>query len=229
MMNIEERLRTEFNDWARAGRGQRMEQGHRATGEQAIELMSLEATSRVLDLGCGSGWATRTIADHVTSGQVVGIDISDEMIALARESSSKYSNVTFQIGSAEKLDFRNGEFTHVFSMESIYYYGDMLAALREVQRVLTPGGLFVSVVDLYQENEPSHQWIAQLKVPVHLVSINQYHILFEQAGFVNVLDQRLLDPSPVPDDYDGGSFASRDDYLKYRQAGSLMMSGNVPL
>lgn len=229
MMNIEERLRTEFNDWARAGRGQRMEKGHRATGEQAIELMGLEASSRVLDLGCGSGWAARLIAGHITSGRVVGIDISDEMIALACEASSEYSNVSFQTGSAQQLDFRNGEFTHVFSMESIYYYGDILAALREVRRVLAPCGLFAAVVDLYQENEPSHQWIAQLNVPVQLLSVNQYHELFEQAGFDNVMDRRLVDPSPVPDDYDGGSFASRDDYLKYRQAGSLMMSGNVPV
>lgn len=228
-MNIDERLRNEFNDWARAGRGARMEQGHRATGEQAIELMGLEASSRVLDLGCGSGWAARLMAVQATSGQVVGIDISDEMIALACATSSEYSNANFQTGSAQRLDFTNGEFTHVFSMESIYYYGDMLAALKEVRRVLAPSGLFVAVVDLYEENEPSHQWIAQLNVPVHLLCIKQYHELFEQAGFVNVVDQRLLDPSPVPDDYDGGSFASRDDYLKYRQAGSLMMSGNVPV
>ena len=226
-MNTEERLRIEFNDWARAGRGQRMERGHRATGEQAIELMDLKASSHVLDLGCGSGWAARLIADHTISGKVVGIDISDEMVALATESSSGYSNLNFQIGSAERLDFNDGKFTHVFSMESIYYYGDMLAALREVRRVLAPGGLFVTVVDLYEENEPSHQWIAQLKVPVHFLSIKQYHELFEQARFVNVTDRRLLDPSPVPDEYDGGSFATRDDYLKYRQAGSLMMSGNV--
>lgn len=228
-MDIDERLRIEFNEWAEAGRGERMEQGHRPTGEPAIESMGLDATSCVLDLGCGSGWAARLIADRVTSGRVVGIDISNEMISLARESSTEYSNVTFQIGSAQRLDFEAGEFTHVFSMESIYYYGDMLAALREVRRVLAPGGLFVAVVDLYIENEPSHQWIAQLNVPVQLLSINQYHGMFEQAGFVNVSDRRLLDPSPVPDDYDGGSFATRDDYLEYKQAGSLMMSGNTPL
>lgn len=228
-MNAEERLRIEFNDWAKAGRGERMEKGHRATGEQAIELMGLEAASRALDLGCGSGWAARLMADHATSGRVVGIDISDEMIALACESTLEYSNVKFQTGSAQRLDFKDGEFTHVFSMESIYYYGDMLAALKEVRRVLAPGGSFVAVVDLYEENEPSHQWIEQLKVPVHLLSIVQYHELFEKAGFVSVMDRRLLDPSPVPDNYDGGSFASRDDYLKYRQAGSLMMSGNVAI
>jgi len=226
-VNIDERLRTEFNEWAKAGRGERMEQGHHATGQQAIELMHLEPSSRVLDLGCGSGWAARLMAKRAKNGRVVGIDISNEMIAVAGEASSDYSNVSFQTGSAQHLEFNDGEFTHAFSMESIYYYGDMLAALREVHRVLAPRGVFVAVVDLYEENKPSHQWIEQLNVPVHLLSIKQYHDLFEQAGFLDVTDRRLLDPSPVPENYDGGSFASRDDYLEYRQEGSLMMSGNV--
>ncbi len=223
----EERLRLEFNDWARAGRGERMEQGHRPTGEQAIARLNLEADSRALDLGCGSGWATRLMAAQAQRGRIVGIDISDEMIALARRSSAAYPNAEFRAGSAERLPFDDGEFTHAFSMESIYYYADMLAAIKEVRRVLAPTGLFASVVDLYQENEPSHQWVEQLKVPVHLLSIEEYRTLFEQAGFTEVSDERLYDPTPIPDDYAGGSFKSREDYLKYRETGSLLISGRV--
>jgi hypothetical protein len=110
-------------------------------------------------------------------------------------------------------------------MESLYYYTDVKAALKEIQRVLAPGGCFVTVVDLYQENEPSHQWIEKLQVPVHLLNIAQYHSLFAQAGFANISDERLLDPTPVPDEYAGTSFRSREDYLRYRAAGSLMLSG----
>ena len=60
-----------------------------------------------------------------------------------------------------------------------------------------PAGLFVTVLDLYQENEPSHQWVEQLQVSVQLLSIPQYHSLFQQAGFVKVKDRRLLDPVPI--------------------------------
>ncbi|HEY0544654.1 MAG TPA: methyltransferase domain-containing protein [Pyrinomonadaceae bacterium] len=224
---MEERLRLEFNEWAREGRGERMERGHRPTGEQAIARLNLKADSRVLDLGCGSGWATRLMALRATNGRVVGIDISDEMIAQARASSAQYSNVEFRIGSAEQLPFADGEFTHAFSMESIYYYADMAQALKEVRRVLAPGGVFASVVDLYQENEPSHQWIEQLKVPVQLLSVEEYHQLFARAGFDEVSDERLYDPTPIPDDYAGGSFKSREDYLKYRESGSLLVCGRV--
>lgn len=224
---MEERLRLEFNDWAREGRGERMERGHRPTGEQAIARLNLKEDSRVLDLGCGSGWAARLMAARAKPGRVVGIDISDEMIAQARASSAEFPNVEFRVGSAEQLPFADEEFTHAFSMESIYYYEDMAQALKEVRRVLAPGGVFASVVDLYRENEPSHQWIEQLKVPVQLLSVEEYHQLFARAGFDEVSDERLYDPTPIPLDYAGGSFKSREDYLKYRESGSLLICGRV--
>jgi ubiquinone/menaquinone biosynthesis C-methylase UbiE len=167
------------------------------------------------------------MADKAHDGSVVGIDISDEMIKLARETSLEFSNVAYQITSAEKLPFPDGEFTHAFSMESLYYYADMAGALSEIKRVIKPGGLFVTVVDLYQENRPSHQWIDELKVPVQLLSSAQYRSLFERAGFVNVRDRRLHDPTPVPENYQGGSFKSREELLEYKLAGSLMVSGEV--
>jgi arsenite methyltransferase len=224
---MEERLRLEFNDWARAGRGAEMERGHRPTGEQAIARLGLPLDARALDLGCGNGWATRLMAEQASEGRVVGVDISDEMIEMARRSSVGIDNVEFRVASAERLPFDDGTFTHAFSMESLYYYADMGRALNEVHRVLAAGGLFVAVIDLYRENEPSHQWIEQLKVPVRLLSIDQYRALFEEAGFLDVRDERLYQTKEVPEDDSGGSFKTREDYLKYLATGSLMMSGRV--
>jgi len=155
--STDERLRVEFNDWARAGRGESMERGDRPTGEQAIERMQVPPTARVLDLGCGSGWASRLLAARASEGLVTGVDISDEMITLARQSSQEFPNTEFQVAAADRLPFPDGTFTHAFSMESLYYYDDMPAALREVARVLDRGGLFAAVMDLYAENVPSHQ------------------------------------------------------------------------
>jgi SAM-dependent methyltransferase len=223
----DEHLRLEFNEWARAGRGAGMEKGHRPVGEQAIAHMRLPGDARVLDIGCGSGWATRVIAEYAPSGEVVGIDISDEMVQVARSTSSTFKNVRFEIASAESLPFSDNEFTHAFSMESLYYYSNVATALKEIYRVLANNGQFVTVVDLYLENQPSHQWIPTLKVPVHLLSVADYRSLFSDAGFVNIVDERLHDPTPVPDDYAGGSFKTREDYLLYRKNGSLMLSGEV--
>lgn len=221
----DEQLRREFNEWAMAGRGEGMEKGHGPVGQQAIELMNIPSDARVLDVGCGSGWASRLMAAKARNGRVVGIDISDEMVTLSADTSREFSNVGFRVASAEALPFADGEFTHAFSMESLYYYADMPTALKEIRRVLAPSGMFVTVVDLYQENEPSHQWVEDLKVPVQLLSIAEYRSLFEDAGFVKVEDRRLHDPTPVPDDYTSGSFKSREELVKYRQNGSLMISG----
>jgi ubiquinone/menaquinone biosynthesis C-methylase UbiE len=223
----EDKLRVEFNEWASAGRGESMEQGHRPVGEQAIEKMQIPIDARVLDVGCGSGWASRLLAARASRGRVTGIDIADEMIRIARDASSGFANLDYQVASAASLPFADGEFTHAFSMESLYYYADMGSALREIRRVLQPGGLFVTVLDLYKENKPSHQWIEKLAVPVHLLGTADYLALFEQAGFMNVQAERILDPSPIPEEYSGSSFNSLAALLEYRAAGSLMLSGRA--
>lgn len=224
---MDEQLRTEFNEWARAGKGESMERGHRPVGEQAIARMNVPKDGRVLDIGCGSGWATRLLADYASEGRVTGIDISDEMIRLAREQSSSYSNVDFEVASAEQLPFTVDEFTYAFSMESLYYYRDLPKALKEIHRVMKVGGSFCAVVDMYWESAATHQWVESLKVPVQLLRIEEYRSLFQDAGFRNVRDQRVIDPRPVPDDYTSGSFNSRADFVAYREAGSLMITGEA--
>jgi SAM-dependent methyltransferase len=221
----QEQLRTEFNEWARAGKGESMEKGHGPVGAQAIEGMRVPTDARVLDVGCGSGWASRLLAGFAIKGRVTGIDISDEMIRVARESSQSFLNVDFEIAGAEQLPFSDRKFTHAFSMESLYYYRDIPKALAEIYRVLKPGGVFVAIVDLYWENKATHQWIDTLKVPVELLSTDEYRGLFLDAGFTNIGDGRLIDPTPIPENYTGGSFKSREDFEEYRRAGSLMISG----
>ena len=224
---MNEQLRTEFNEWARAGKGESMERGHRPVGEQAIARMRIEPDSRGIYICCVSVWATRLLADYAFNGRVTGIDISDEMIRVAREASRSYSNVDFEVASAEQLPFGDGEFTRAFSMESLYYYRNIPKALSEINRVMKVGGLFAAVVDLYWENEATHQWIDTLKVPVELFSIDDYRSLFLDAGFTSIRDERIIDPTPVPEDYAGGSFKTREDFVAYREAGSLMISGEV--
>lgn len=224
---MDERLRLEFNEWARAGKGEGMEKGHRPVGEQAIQRMRVPDDARVLDVGCGSGWATRLLAEYAVNGRVTGIDISDEMIRVARESSHSFRNAEFQLASAEQLPFTDGEFTHAFSMESLYYYANMPAALKEIHRVLQPGGFFVAVMDLFEENKATHQWVDTLNVPIQLLSATDYRSLFSSAGFTNVSDERLFDPTPIPENYSGSSFRSREEYEDYKREGSLMISGEV--
>jgi SAM-dependent methyltransferase len=228
MLNgAEEQLRIEFNEWAHAGRGESMEHGHRPIGEQAIAAMGITPQSRVLDLGCGSGWASRLIEGEYGAESVTGIDVSDEMIRVAQGASTDFPGIEYRVASAADLPFPAGEFTHVFSMESLYYYPEPAAALKEVFRVLKPNGLVCVVVDLFKENEPTKYWVDKLKVPVQFLGESEYRTLFENAGFRNVETQHLIDPTPVEPELQSDWFRSSSDYIRYREIGSLMITGSA--
>ena len=150
--------------------------------------MELKPGDRVLDLSCGAGWATRLLAEAVAGGQgmAAGLDISEEMIARARACSRELENVLFAIGAADEIPWRDEYFDRVLSIESFYYYPDQEAVLRELYRVLVPGGQLFILINLYQENPHSLGWVKQLKVPVHVRSEKEYLEMLRAQGFADV-------------------------------------------
>lgn len=223
-----ERLRTEFNSWADAGRGERMARGHRPATEQAISLLAIEPSHRVLDLGCGIGWAVRLMAARCVDGEAVGIDISDKMIERARDAEDNPPNVRFDVATAERLSFADGEFDRVLSVESLYYYDDMAKAVRETARVMRPGGRFAVVVDYYGENVESHRWADEIAVPMHLLSTREYRTLLDTHGFEATEARRLFDPSPIPSKESfqpTWGFPTYDSLLRFREEGTLLVLG----
>ena len=99
---------------------------------------------RVLDLGCGIGRMTAPLADHFS--QVVGIDVSSEMIERAREMHSEKENLSFEVNSgADLAAFENHSFDLVFSYSVLPHLPPEIVEsyFAEVNRVLKPGGLFV--------------------------------------------------------------------------------------
>src|SRR3954467_15189627 len=121
----DEKLQQEFNRWASAGEGPKMEQHHLDITEKTIRLMNLRPGERVLDLGCGTGWATRLLARLVGDGpsgfgQVIGLDVSDEMIRRARMQSREFENVMYVVGAADRIPWEENYFEKVLSVESFY-------------------------------------------------------------------------------------------------------------
>ena len=172
----DERLQQEFNRWADDGEGAKMERHHLDITEKTMRRMDLRPGERILDLGCGSGWATRMLARMVGeephgSGKVVGIDISDEMIRQARAASKEFDNVMFVVGSAAQIPREENFFDKVLSVESFYYYPDQERALAELFRVMAPHGRLFILINLYKDNPYSLQWVPKLKVPVHILSL----------------------------------------------------------
>lgn len=218
-------LRAEFNQWAIEGRGEEMERNHLGIAQQAIARMALKPGERVLDLSCGAGWATRLLATAVAGGEgmAAGLDISAEMIARARAGSRELENVLFAIGSAEEIPWRDEYFGKVLSIESFYYYPDQEAVLREVHRVLVPGGRLFILINLYQENPHSLGWVKQLKVPVHVRSENEYLEMLNAQGFADAAIAHIPDLTETSGQYDGAWFADEKQWQEFRQTGALLL------
>jgi len=229
----DEKLQQEFNRWAVAGEGPKMENHHLDITAKTIRRMELRPGERVLDLGCGSGWATRLLARLVGEGpdgfgQVVGLDVSDEMIREARAASKDFDNVLYVWGSAQQIPWEENFFDKVLSVESFYYYADQDRALMELFRVMAPRGRLFILINLYKDNQYSLQWVDKLKVPVHVRSAAEYVELLTKHAFENVEAIRVPDDTPTRDDYKTKSFHSLDDLKAFKREGALLLMASKP-
>ncbi len=229
----DELLKQEFNRWAEQGEGAKMERHHLDITGKTIRLMGLRPGERVLDLGCGSGWATRLLARLVTDGpegfgQVVGVDVSDEMIRQARAASKDFENILYVWGSAQQIPWEENFFDKMLSVESFYYYPDQERALAELFRVMAPHGRVFILINLYKDNPYSLQWVDKLKVPVHVRSEAEYIELLKKHAFENVEARRIPDDTPTPDDYQTKSFHSLEDLRAFKRIGALLLMASKP-
>lgn len=115
-----------------------------AQGEEFAQLrerLSATAGARVLDLGCGAGHVSFHVAP--LAGDVVAYDLSQQMLDVVASAAAErgLENITTRCGAAEQLPFEDGEFDFVFSRYSAHHWRDVGQALREVRRVLKPGGV----------------------------------------------------------------------------------------
>lgn len=115
--------------------------------EQVLRRGSLGPGKRVLDLGTGTGAvALRAALLIAPGGQVTGIDISAQMLELAKQRAAELGldNVKFQEGRAEAVPAADAAFDAVLASLSLMYAIDRAAAARESARVMRPGGRFVA-------------------------------------------------------------------------------------
>jgi len=217
--------RDEFNRWAEAGRGEGMEQEHLPITLPVLEKMRLAPTDNVLDVGCGAGWLSRRLAKFVPEGRVVGMDISDQMIRNARRASVDFGNLLFVAGEVAEIPWQPNFFSHVISVESAYYWPDPAAGLNETYRVLNEGGSVWILINYYRDNPHCHQWGSLLAVPTHLLSAEEWSAHLRAAGFSDVAQERVVDPSPTLETYTGRWFRDAGHLRAFKREGALLVYG----
>ena len=230
--SAEERVRVEFNQWAAEGKGEEMEAHHISITEQTLAMMNLKPGERVLDLGCGTGWTSRLMAKAVANGdgpgQVIGLDVADEMIRHARAASADQENVMFVVGSAAEIPWEENFFDKVLSVESFYYYADQERALAELFRVMAPKGELFILINLYRDNHYSLRWVEELKVPVQVRSEKEYVELLKRHTFEDVRAVRVPDLTPTPEEYSGRWFANAEELRDFKRIGALLLIARKP-
>ncbi len=96
--------------------------------------------ARVIDVGCGDGQCARLLARRFSECPVTGLDQSDDMIARARQRTTGLSNLEFEVADAMDLPTDSDSVALATTVASIKHWPDQLQGLRELHRVLEPGG-----------------------------------------------------------------------------------------
>lgn len=109
--------------------------------KRIVAAAKLRQGERVLDVACGTGVAVRLAAEASGApGLIAGIDLNPAMVDVARATGAQGSEIAWYEGAAEKLPFDDESFEVVVSSLGFQFFADKAVALREMRRVLTPGG-----------------------------------------------------------------------------------------
>jgi SAM-dependent methyltransferase len=119
----------------------------RISGRHFIDWLSLPASVRWLDVGCGTGAFSEVILEFAQPGELIGVDTADAHVSHA-ESQIADDRASFRVGSALELPFNDNEFDIAASAYVLNFVPDKLKMVSEMNRVVRPGGtVAVSVWD----------------------------------------------------------------------------------
>ena len=154
----------------------------------ALELLNLNADDRVLDVGCGTGFGTAGLLEHVD--HVIGLDQSPEQLAKAH-SKLDADRTTLMLGDAERLPFESDAFDIVWSSGSIEYWPRPVATLAEMRRVCRPGGTVLVV----GPNEPRSRIGRAVADRIMLFyGAEEAERMFREAGYERI-EHHLMGPA----------------------------------
>jgi ubiquinone/menaquinone biosynthesis C-methylase UbiE len=145
-------------------------------------MLALRPSDSLLDVGSGDGFWTARFAMH--AARVTGLEPDEQMLGLARGLYQR-SNVEYVRGSAESIPYPNSTFDKVVSVSCLEHFADPLQGLREMARVLKPGGrLAISVDSLLPENSPLsfREWHRRRHFVTHYFNHEELQSMMKTVG-----------------------------------------------
>ena len=190
-----------------------------AHAEEALASYVFKSHEHVLDVGCGDGKITYTIASRVPEGTVIGIDSSESMIRYATNKFSDRPNLHFRICDAEQIDYHN-EFDLIVSFACLHWVRDQLAFLIGAKNALKANGLMV--LDLY----PKHPIIwGAIEDTVHHKKWSKYfidysnpHISYDLPTYEVFAQKAGLKIISIKEEIPTAKFTSRDQAEAFVQS-----------
>lgn len=166
--------------------------------DEVVAQLTRHGSRQIADVACGTGILTARIQRDLRPDEVYGLDMSDGMLAQARQRSDR---VRWMSSPAEQLPFEDG-FLDAVVTTSAFHFFDQPAALREFHRVLGPGGIVaVTTMSPRQAFPPLHALSAGLGAPAHAPTPDAMRKLFVEAGFRVEEQHRVHRPvwTPISD------------------------------
>ena len=172
-----------------------MNLSHAAMTDWALQQVLVPKNAAILDVGCGGGRTVAKLAALAPEGKVFGVDYSAASVAVSQETNAgeiQAGRVQIEQGSVAALPFADHTFDIVTAVETHYYWPDLPANVREVLRVLKPGGKFVLVAETYRGG-PLHllYGIIMPLLRAAFLSDAEHRDLLTQAGFDEVATKHL--------------------------------------
>jgi ubiquinone/menaquinone biosynthesis C-methylase UbiE len=131
-----------------------MNRGHEKVWRWGLEYIAIQPDAIILDVGCGGGGAVRILAQAAQHGKVYGVDYSKDVLPTAHwvnRALIKQGRVEIQHGSVSDLPFPDSMFDLATAFETTMFWPSLVSDLREVLRVLKPGGTLLIANEAYAD------------------------------------------------------------------------------
>ena len=168
----------------------RMNESHAPLVDWGLTHIDLRAGDTVLDIGCGGGNTLARMAERVTEGHLTGIDYAETSVEASRAFNAELieaGRAEILHGSVEALPFDDAHFDAAVTVESFYFWPRPEECLKEVARVIKPGGTFLLLAEVYERDDLPEGIRAKIAdYDLTNPTPEEFEQLFRAAGFQSV-------------------------------------------